>query len=459
MIVNDHPSYFYVLRFNKLVHDIIIERRAKPHGKILSFTALRMDSVNAGWFDYEQLPYLFFGKGNRMFFVFEKARNNGSAVYMKQVDTTGRTSGFVELGRVTKSRDADSVTISFSLNGDGNILLVKGLARRGRISKSIALYDPLAFKTMWEKQLPAESPATGYSTGYVCNAAGDLYYLLLKPAAASTRLQHGSNDSLWIAALKHDSDIPSRAAIELYKERMLQSIRIHCDSGDVIVSAHYSLAKRGDKETEVFFLNERYNKQLERLYSHATPLKPGIATQLNFYDGTEDQSAGTKSYSPAATFSSESHLFRISERTQQNYFKEMIVWRSDMRNGKVTAQHVIPRKVYYFGYQTPFRNIGVASGALCNGSLFTFVLENPRNLNTGSADFRYHRFAEQNSIPGANVVGYILRENGMLEKKLVITNTDFETVPLLYRSSQCDHVFYQVRGSQERFAILQLNQL
>ena len=39
-LINNHHNYFYVLRYNKLGHDMAIERRNKPNGEILSFTPL-----------------------------------------------------------------------------------------------------------------------------------------------------------------------------------------------------------------------------------------------------------------------------------------------------------------------------------------------------------------------------------------------------------------------------------
>jgi hypothetical protein len=96
-IINNNPNYFYVLRFNKLAHDITIERRAKPSGEIIAFTPLKLDSVNASWFDYEQLDHLFFEHNYKTYFIFEKVLNTKKSLYLKITDTTGKSTGFIEL--------------------------------------------------------------------------------------------------------------------------------------------------------------------------------------------------------------------------------------------------------------------------------------------------------------------------------------------------------------------------
>ena len=70
-IINNHPNFFYLLRFNKEVHDLTIERRSKPAAEILSFCPLKLDSVNADWFDYGKLDYLFFEHRYHVYFFFE----------------------------------------------------------------------------------------------------------------------------------------------------------------------------------------------------------------------------------------------------------------------------------------------------------------------------------------------------------------------------------------------------
>src|SRR4051812_2137249 len=96
-IINNHPDYFHLLRYNKLAHDLTIERRAKPSGEVETFTALRLDSVNADWFDYEKLDYLFIEHNKQTYFVFEKTLNTKKAIYLKTVDSLGRSSGFKEI--------------------------------------------------------------------------------------------------------------------------------------------------------------------------------------------------------------------------------------------------------------------------------------------------------------------------------------------------------------------------
>lgn len=58
-ILNCNSNYFIVLRYNKTIHDFIVEKRKKSNFEIASICPLKLDSVNANWFDYEKMDYLF----------------------------------------------------------------------------------------------------------------------------------------------------------------------------------------------------------------------------------------------------------------------------------------------------------------------------------------------------------------------------------------------------------------
>ena len=48
-IVNTHSDYFFVLRYNREIHDFIIEKRGKPSAELIRIYPLQLDSVNAHW--------------------------------------------------------------------------------------------------------------------------------------------------------------------------------------------------------------------------------------------------------------------------------------------------------------------------------------------------------------------------------------------------------------------------
>ena len=58
-IVDADANSFCVLRYNHKIHDFTVERRSKIDFEIKQFAALSLDSINANWFDYENLNYLF----------------------------------------------------------------------------------------------------------------------------------------------------------------------------------------------------------------------------------------------------------------------------------------------------------------------------------------------------------------------------------------------------------------
>src|SRR5690606_26950571 len=96
-LLNTTSGHFFFMRYNRIAHDITIEKRRKSDGGISAFVALRLDSVNAPWFDYQQLDHILFEKDGRLFFVFERRLNKESKIYMKEIDTMCRAGGFIML--------------------------------------------------------------------------------------------------------------------------------------------------------------------------------------------------------------------------------------------------------------------------------------------------------------------------------------------------------------------------
>src|SRR4051812_4590413 len=81
-LINANPHYFYLLRYNKEAHDFTLERRSKPSAKVLNFTRLKLDSVNASWFDYSKLDYILFEQEQKLYFIFEKELNSKKEIFL-----------------------------------------------------------------------------------------------------------------------------------------------------------------------------------------------------------------------------------------------------------------------------------------------------------------------------------------------------------------------------------------
>jgi antitoxin component YwqK of YwqJK toxin-antitoxin module len=95
-----------------------------------------------------------------------------------------------------------------------------------------------------------------------------------------------------------------------------------------------------------------------------------------------------------------------------------------------------------------------------NNKLMVLVLESPLNFSNEPNAFNYHRFKKETNLWKANIVMYVLNEDGTLEKKIMYRNNNYDAVPMDYQSNgQKDFVLYLNNGKSEKFAILNLNQL
>jgi len=208
---------------------------------------------------------------------------------------------------------------------------------------------------------------------------------------------------------------------------------------------------------EPFFLAQGFSNDLgANLFSEVTPLSNDTKDKLTFFDGSDYQSAADKDHRLSQTISNNGVNYYLAERSEENYYKELLLWKINLRTGAVLAQEIIPRKIFYFDDRTRFRNIGATGQTICNANFYSFLLEDSDNFRRGARDFEFHDFSRQKYLWGANLVAYILRPDGSFEKKLVYKNGDYDFVPLNYRSNQCDFVFYLNKGNLEKFAILKL---
>ena len=404
-IINEHPNYFYLLRYNKAAHDLTIERRAKPNAEIISFTPLKLDSLNADWFDYEKLDHLFFANNNRTYFLFEKVLNSKKTIYLKVIDTTGRSSGFIELASIEKEPGVTDIDLEFKRTANNTILIIASQIYNSFAVKKVALlFDIEKRKTIWTKKLPLENANTGYSSAFECNDNNDLFYVLIRSQVVSFKRKNINHsqvmmpvlfyDSLLIVSYLNKNKFPIKNNLAVNNLSGLNSIRLFSVDENVICLAHYSKKDSSGNEG-VYFLNQKFSNDVtSEFYATITPLDNSLIESLTFYDGSDFKNASEKEYKNFAKFEGSSFIYQLSERLEDYYSKELLVWKNDLETGKVLTQKIIPRKIYSFQGRTRFKNIGKTMSFIYKDKLCNIVLESPINFNKDPNSFNYHRFID-----------------------------------------------------------------
>lgn len=467
-IINNQPDYFYVLRYNKPAHDLTIERRVKPSGEVAAFTPLKLDSVNADWFDYERLNYKFFEYKNTAYFVFEKTVNLKKTIYLKVIDTLGRSNGFAELAYLEKETNVSDIRFEFKQNDDGHLLITGSQFYLNKTSKKVVmLYDLEKREKIWLKKLPLENPYTGYSQSYTANTNGDLFYILSKARVDGYKRKYIKStqvmvpvffyDSLFVMSFLKNDGALNRSSLAIHGLSGLKSISIAPGEKQITVLANYT-QQSNSGEDNPFFLTQGFSNDLSvEPFSTVTLFKTDIKKQLTFYDGTDYKNAADKDHALVQSITAEGYNYFIAGRSEENYYKELLLWKTNLRTGEVISQELIPRKIFYFDDRTRFKNIGVTAQQIYNANFYSFLLEDADNLPIHPHNFNFREFSRQKYLWGANLVAYILRPDGNFEKKLVHKNGGYDFVPLSYSSNQNDFVFYLNEGKLEKFAILKLD--
>ncbi|MEO6303427.1 MAG: hypothetical protein ABIP51_09645 [Bacteroidia bacterium] len=469
-IINNHPGYFFLMRYNKAAHDITIERRAKPSAEIISFTPLKLDSVNANWFDYEKLDYLVYEYDYHIYFLFEKYLNSKKTIYLKIVDTLGKASGFIELASIEKEKGVTDINFEFKKTPNKNILIVGSQTYGNFAVKKLALlFDVQKRKVTWAKKLPVENDNTGFSIAFESNESADLFYVLTKAHIASYKRKYMNHaqmmvpvlffDSLTLVSYLNGASTLLKTPLAINNLSGLNSIRLSPSQKDISVVAHFS--KQDNNGISTYFLNQKFNTDLsQEVYSTITPLDDTIKESLTFYDGTDYKEANEKEYRHFVKFDQDNFEYQLSERVEEYYFKELLVWKSDISTGKLIYQKIIPRKIYSFQGRTRFKNIAKALPFMYNNKLHVLVLESTQNLKKDPNNFNYHRFKKETNLWRSNLMLYKLNNDGLLEKKLIFQDGNFDAVPMNYQSDDQQDLILYLNGSKfEKFATLKLDQL
>lgn len=463
-LVNNHETYFHVLRYNKLVHDFTIERRSKPSAEILAFTPLRLDSVNADWFNYEKLDYQIFEVDYKLYFVFKKEENTKQSVYLKTIDTAGKSSGFKLIASVERDANSSGISLVFSKTTNNNILVVSGInAANGVTKKTAILYDVKKSAVIWTKKLPHENSVTEITEGFTANEQNDLFYVHLKVKSYSflkkeTELIKIINEFGDISVFKSTSDSKEiqQHITSLPKTQAIYNNTLVPVGNDVLFYSYY--VEGADK-------NERKSKiHIERLsgnfgnaiYSKDYLLPESVNTQLTFYDGSDFKIPAYKNYRSKLAVTDGKVLSVLTERKDENFYKELMLSKINNETGDLVSVNLVPRKIFYFDDRTRFRQMGNCMLTYKNNCINALMLEAPSNAQTNPDNFKYGDFSKQTGLSG-NVVTY--RFNGSsFKKELIHKNKDEDLIPLNYISENArDEVFYFNMGKTEKFGIISLN--
>jgi hypothetical protein len=470
-IINNNPGYFFLLRYNKEAHDITLERRVKPSAEIVSFTPLKLDSVNADWFDYEKLDHLFFEHNYHVYFLFERVLNSKKTLYLKIIDTLGKASSFIEPASIEKEKGVTRVDFEYKRTQSNNILIIASQTYGIYAVKKLALlFDVEKRKIVWKKKLPVENDATGYSIAFECNENNDLFCVFVKAHIASFKRKYVNHaqmavpvmffDSLALTSFLSNSSFPVKKYLAVDNLSALNSIKLSVINNAVAVTAHF--AKRDNSgEVNTYFLNQKFNNDLsQEVYSVITPLNGSLKESLTFYDGSDYKDASSKEYDHFRNFFANGFDHQISERVEDYYYKELLVWKNETQTGKVLYQKIIPRKIYSFQGRTRFKHIAKAMPFMYQEKLHFMLLESPENFKKDANSFNFHLFKKETNLARSNLVLYKLNNDGGLEKKLIYHNAIFDAVPMPYQASeQEDVIIYLDGGRREKFAILKLEQL
>jgi len=460
-ILNNHPGYFHVLRYNKIVHDFVIERRGKPNAEILAFTALKLDSINTAAFNYEKLDYQLFEVDYKLYFIFEKVLNHKHTIYLKIIDTTGRTSGFTELGNLEKEAAAIDLRFKFERVANNNLLIVGEVDySNGVTKKAVTLLDLKTLKPIWIKKIPHHNSVTEITNGFTTNANNDLFYVhylikslfMVKRGVTEQRIIQEFGPVSVVRSNSESKEI-EKHVLSLQKVEAIYNATLVPYNNDVVYTGHVVSEDIGK---HVYLHTERVDHNNQKVYAINNDLSSEVNDQLTFYDGTDYKDAGYKNYTLKKSFLNGGRLFYITERKQENSYKELLVWNIDLESGKAIPR-VVPRKIFYFDDRTRFRKLGECMPVFKNNLLNIYILEEPSNFKTPPEGFKYHDYRKQTSVWGGNVVNFTTGDNAAFTKKLIYANRNFDLIPLDY-TSECktDEAFYFNEGKLEKFGFISL---
>lgn len=460
LIYNHAPDYFYLLRYNKSIHDLVLEQRAKPGAEIQRIYPLQLDSVNSKWFDYEKLDYLFFEYDRFVFFVFVKELNNQSTVYLKRIEKDGKASSFLSVYTASVEPGKANLQLSISYLGLGKIQIVQKtryLNQTSRVQVVVADLLESQIKTKW--LLPAENAQTGFSIAYYVAGNGNLYFTrALNRISGFTRrysttgvtlLPTVITDSLLLFCYSPKGKIVANTfGISSFSNASQPILSFQNDSLHIVLRASKS---NGDSLYSCFF-SQRFNgSNLSPDPVDSVPVTVGITEKLRYYDGGDENAFAAKEFLAINNQQLDDESEMMEGRIEGNYYKEILYWR--YRSGSHTIQQLLlPRRVFYFQQRTAYKQQGYVAIIGPPDKRRIILLEHRNNKQIQPEQYFYKRFEKQTALRTGMLVAYCVRPEG-LEKQIIYENAEYDAVPLRYDGWSQDFVFYLIKNKIERFAL------
>ena len=461
-IFNHHEKYFYLLRYNRSIHDLVLERRSKPGAELQRIYPLRLDSVNSKWFDYEKLDYLLFEKNKCLYFVFVKELNTESSVFMKTIDSTGLASGFISVATATTDLNKATLQLKISLDAQENVSIQTRYAyfnSTQRIQLSTYNVERRAMLHKWN--LPIENNATGYSASYTLYNDSVLFYLQVYSRVQGFIRRYTSQGSFDEPVAVTDS----LKFVKLSKAGNLELVKL--PFYDLYNQFNIAVLPDNDRIHIVFragtkrdsgYVQSHYSCRLnpgtsQIINSSVQPLLPSIEKQLNYFDGSDIADAGAKVFWGLSETVANRMLSVSEGRREGFYYKEILFRRYSCAQERVVSQHLIPRKLFYFPNRSAYRQQAELAVVEASQGMHFFLLEHRNNSLAQPADYTYKRFEKQSQLRSGSLVQYTINEN-QIKKRVVFENAEFDFIPVRYNGWENDFVFYLGKFKAEKFAIL-----
>ena len=423
-----------------------------------------MDSVNASWFDYQNLGHLFFERDDKVFYLFEKILNSERTVYLKYVDNRGKTGPFVVVQHLSKDKNTSEISFEYSLTDDKKVLIISTkYFWNGTVKKQVSLYDPYTLKMMWLKQLPIENQYTGYSQGFQTNSSGDLFYFLVQTSVVSQKREYVNNQQVMLPVFffnkielrsyLHSNEIYSYN-IPVHEVWGLYGASVFPVAENLSVHLHY-YSKDAEGNSKVYLYNALATQKLDTLpYEVVSPMSTKVDSMLTYYDGTDEKEAAAKEFRLKSTLVKANYRGFYTERHDENFSKEVFFYEVDLTTGRVNRQILLPRKIFNFDQRSRFRNLGEFTTGACGNLDYYLVMENKHNNMTNANDYKFRDFKKQRDLGGVLAV-YTLGTK-IFKDQHFENDQDFDFVPLVYTGLPCQYVMYLNKVKVEKFIILNL---
>lgn len=467
-IINHHSHYYHVLRNNRAIHDFTVERRKKSNSEIIAFTALRLDSVNANWFDYSNLDYILHENNHELYFIFERVLNNKREIFIKSIDTLGRSNGFKSLSVLESAPNIESIEFSFYLCSETELMIVGTKNYSGGSSKkTVELFDIKNKNRIWFKHLPPENANTGYSDAFAVNAHGDLYFVLIKSELSHYKRIYQDHKQMQIPVFfysgvelncldKHNANL-YKLQLPLNEINALNALTIHTNDSTVSVFSQYAKGE-SPKEEKLFYLRQQFSSDLSKeYYMQDTSINASIENQLTYFDGSDYNTAADKNFAQLGVFESENYFIELLEHQKSAGNEEVLFVKWNKANGEIMLEQLIPRKSNFEDERIRMKNIGRVNWmTLQQGNAF-LIHENPSNEKLELTQIKHKTFKKLKSVYRANVMLYHIDSTGRLNRKLIYRGDNFASIPVNYQSNQTEYILFLDGSKKEKFAILKMN--